>query len=64
MTKEIKKLRTYEKKLKDKLEEFQRQLSQYVEDEKEIRLKNLSRAISQTQDVCDKINTLLYSMIK
>jgi len=66
MTKEIKKLKSCEQKLKDKLGIFQHQLSLLETDKKsdQHRLKWLSKMISEIQDVCDKTNTLLYGMIK
>lgn len=66
MIKEIKKLRTYEKKLKSKLVIFEHQLSLLETDKKDDqhRLKWLSQMISEIQDICDKTTTLLYGMIK
>jgi len=70
MIKEIKKLRTYEQKLKSKLVIFEQQLSLLEHDEVNgkptdvSRLKWLSKMISQIQDLCDKTNILLYNMIR
>jgi len=70
MTKEIKKLRTYEKKLKDKLSIFEHQLSLLEHTEVDgkptdvHRLKWLSKMVSEIQNVCDKTSTILYNMIR
>lgn len=66
MTKEIKKLKVYKQQLKDLIIVFEDQLLSLEKNKIKYldKFKKLSKTISRTQDVCDKINTLLYDMIK
>lgn len=65
MIKEIKKLKIYKQQLKDLIIVFEDQLLLLEKNKIKYldKFKKLSKTISRTQDICDKINTLLSIMI-